>query len=341
MLERTMSKNESNHKNTRQKSDTQNNKQLLSTPYDRYFKASIAIPEIAIPFVKTHVSPALSNKIDYSTFKVVQQSFITDELKEYASDVILEFDLISPDKGNLKPKSKLKPKIKVAILIEHQSTPDKFMAFRVIHYMLCYLQQQFKQQGKNKKLLTPVYPLIFYNGKQTPYPYSLKFEDAFDDPYQIMSNVLAKAIPLIDVNELEEKRLRTQKLLGVMTRALKVRNIVDSLNYLKTIMIDLNSELIISGDQNNYGQIVMTFLANVREPDELQKAIEENPELTVTLKGEYMTAAEYFTQKGEAKKSRAMAINAIEKGLDTVLIADLTELDIKTIEQIKSELENP
>ena len=58
-----------------------------------------------------------------------------------------------------------------------------------------------------------------------------------------------------------------------------------------------------------------------------------------------MTAAEYYTQKGEsrgeAKRSRAVAINAIKKGLDTVLIADLTELDIKTIEQIKSELENP
>ena len=237
-----------------------NTSSKLPIPHDSVFRTSMSNPEIAIPFCKTYVESYLSSKIDYSTLRIIDRHFIDKQLRNYASDVILEFDLLKsrepeptesePTQSNTKTENDQANQVnqvQIAIVIEHQSTPDKFMAFRMMHYMFGYLYEQHKGNKSDSQLLTPVYPLLFYNGIESPYPYSLNLHSNFADPQGIMKRVLNSDIKLIDVSKLEESDLKTQKLLGLMTRAMKFRTIKEQVvDYLNDFFIDLHLELIAS-----------------------------------------------------------------------------------------------
>ena len=81
------------------------------------------------------------------------------------------------------------------------------------------LQNHRKQQPK--QLLPAVYTIVFYHGKETPYPYSLSLQDCFDDPLSIMSEVLYQPLPLIDANQLSDEALKKQQWIGPLLTAMK------------------------------------------------------------------------------------------------------------------------
>ena len=327
----------------------------LPIPHDSYFRTCMANPDIAIPFCKTHIDKSLSSKIDYTTMRIVNRSFLTKALRNCASDVVLEFDLVNPQ--NSPTQTSENKQVSIAILIEHQSTPDKLMAFRVFHYLFNYLNEQLKQQKSDKHLLPPVYPLVFYNGTQTPYPYKLDLFECFADPYQVMKRVLIDEIKLIDVNQLSETELKTQDFLGLMTRAMKFRNITEqTIDYLKALFIDLHLLLEGCDDKNilkvkDYIQTSITYLAAISDIDDFRQAIVENTQIPETTRGDFMTAAEYYIQqgealgeargeargeaKGEARGKSEVAVNALKKGFAVEMVVDLTGLTVEKVKQLK------
>ena len=326
-------------------------------PHDSYFRTCMTNPEIAIPFCKTHIDKSLSNKIDYTTMRMVNRSFLTKSLQNCASDVILEFDLKTPNSDKSHASAhKNKQQVRIAILIEHQSTPDKLMAFRVFHYLFSYLNEQLKQQKSNNQLLPPVYPLVFYNGTQTPYPYKLDLLECFNDPYHIMKRVLINEIKLIDVNQLSDAELKTQHFLGLMTRAMKFRNITEqTIDYLKELFIDLHLLLESCDDKNirkakDYIQTSITYLASISDINDFCQAIEETEQIPETTRGDFMTAAEYYFQQGEQSgEARGkfqgniegkceVAINALSKGFAVEMVVDLTGLTIDKVQELKRNL---
>lgn len=52
-------------------------------------------------------------------------------------------------------------------LIEHQSTPDKLMAFRLLRYALAAMQRHL---DAGHDTLPLVVPILFYHGKVSPRP---------------------------------------------------------------------------------------------------------------------------------------------------------------------------
>lgn len=59
----------------------------------------------------------------------------------------------------------------VHILIEHQSSPDKYMAFRLTRYAVAAMHRHLEAGHKTLPL---VIPILFYQGRRSPYPWSLK-----------------------------------------------------------------------------------------------------------------------------------------------------------------------
>ena len=55
----------------------------------------------------------------------------------------------------------------IAILLEFQSTPDKFMALRLLTYVALLLEELAKDMDLQESgLLPPVLPIVLYNGSQ-------------------------------------------------------------------------------------------------------------------------------------------------------------------------------
>ncbi|NQZ10951.1 MAG: Rpn family recombination-promoting nuclease/putative transposase [Algicola sp.] len=195
---------------------------------------------IAQQFFQQYLPHVLSSALSLDAFEYVDATYIDATLQETFSDLVYR----CPYKNSVNGEAK------VILLVEHQSTPDKLIAFRVYHYLFNMLYKELKARPKSKakNKLPAVFAMVFYNGKQTPYPYSLQLADCFDDPLKIMGQVLQSPLPLIDVNQVHDNELKKQQLLGIMTGAMKHCRERDVAYYLLDLMknlnpIDLSSDL--------------------------------------------------------------------------------------------------
>jgi len=101
--------------------------------------------------LETFVRQPWVAEIDFEQIEKLNKSFISKKHRKHESDLIY--------------KVKLKDKTAyIIVLIEFQSTVQKFMAVRVLHYIMSFYLDLIKQ--KSLKTLPPVFPIVLYNGKK-------------------------------------------------------------------------------------------------------------------------------------------------------------------------------
>ncbi|MEI7990389.1 MAG: Rpn family recombination-promoting nuclease/putative transposase [Chloroflexota bacterium] len=103
----------------------------------------------------------------FATLECVNASFVSDDLREREDDRIWRM--------RLKDRSEDKW-LYVYILLEFQSTVDRFMVVRMLTYIGLLYQDLIKsRQVKEGDYLPPVLPLVLYNGR-TPWKAPLDLE---------------------------------------------------------------------------------------------------------------------------------------------------------------------
>jgi len=110
------------------------------------------------------VASELAEKIDYSRLKRINKTFISDDLQKHEADMI--FSAPFSDKAEDNPKE-----IIIYILIEHQSSVDPEMAFRVLSYMVGIWETQRREWISNnvpmhQRKFRPILPVVFYTGNR-------------------------------------------------------------------------------------------------------------------------------------------------------------------------------
>lgn len=108
------------------------------------------------------IANELVEYLDFSRLEIDKTSYITDILKTLESDLVFTVPFreeVSSDE------------LVIYILIEHQSTVDPMMPFRILNYM-CQIwdNQRRKLEAsdvpKSKWRLRPILPIVFYTGAQ-------------------------------------------------------------------------------------------------------------------------------------------------------------------------------
>jgi predicted transposase/invertase (TIGR01784 family) len=91
------------------------------------------------------------NRIEYTTLERIDKSFVSDEFIERESDLIYKAKFEGKD-------------LYIFILIEFQSTVDRFMSLRMLHY----ITELYEYLVKNHKIKTlpAVFPVMLYNGEK-------------------------------------------------------------------------------------------------------------------------------------------------------------------------------
>ena len=107
------------------------------------------------------VASDLVDMLDFDRLRHVNTSFIPDNLREQESDIICLVPFRGKDTGE----------VLVYILIEHQSTVDVSMGFRILFYMVQIWDAQRrewedKQIPKSQWRFRPIIPIVFYTGEQ-------------------------------------------------------------------------------------------------------------------------------------------------------------------------------
>ncbi|EPE7785803.1 TPA: Rpn family recombination-promoting nuclease/putative transposase [Yersinia enterocolitica] len=175
-------------------------KNSTPTPHDATFRQFLTQPDIARDFMELHLPAELRAICDLSTLKLESGSFVEEDLRQYFSDVLYSLDTVEGEGY-------------VHVLIEHQSSPDKHMAFRLIRYAVAAMQRHLDAGHKKLPLVIPV---LFYVGKRSPYPYSTRWLDEFDNP-ELAAKLYSGAFPLVDVTVIPDDDIMEHRSMAALT----------------------------------------------------------------------------------------------------------------------------
>lgn len=199
------------------------NKAPTSTPHDAVFKTFLRHPETARDFLQIHLPASLRELCDLQTLKLESDSFIEENLRAYYSDVLWS---VNTTEGNGY----------IYVVIEHQSTPDAHMAFRLMRYAVAAMQ---KHLDAGHQQLPLVVPMLFYHGAKSPYPYSLCWLDEFANP-KLARQVYAAAFPLVDITVIPDDEIvqhRRMALLELIQKHIRQRDLMGLVEQIVSLLL--------------------------------------------------------------------------------------------------------
>ena len=124
--------------------------------YTKLFSNLTIFKQLLFSFVKE----SWVYELDFDTAERINKSFISDSYKHRTSDILYKVKLRGKD-------------IYLVILTEFQSSVDRFMALRVLHYITCFYMDYIETKRKEMDnradagyLLPAIFPIVLYNGAE-------------------------------------------------------------------------------------------------------------------------------------------------------------------------------
>ncbi len=179
----------------------------ISNPHDSFFKELLARPEMAADFLANYLPAEILAILDVSKPEIVKDSFVDEELRQHFSDLLYRVKL------------KRGGDAYVCVLFEHNSSPDRWVAFQVLRYEVRFWETE---RRKGVERLPLIFPLVFYHGKErwnVPRNFSALFD--IDDLSEIRKYIPDFEHHLHDVSVYSEGQLKGTLLLRVWLLLLK------------------------------------------------------------------------------------------------------------------------
>lgn len=121
---------------------------LHDSGYKRLFSNLTIFRQLVESFVEEEWVPQL----DFDRAERIDKSFVAEHYKESESDLIYRIPLRDSDQAVI-----------LYLLIEFQSTVDRFMALRVLYYVVSFYMDYRLSHGA-AKMLPAIFPIVLYNG---------------------------------------------------------------------------------------------------------------------------------------------------------------------------------
>ncbi len=313
----------------------------MKTPtsiHDGLFKSFLTVPETAKDFLNIHLPAHIKQICDLDTLQLQSGSFLEDELVPYYSDVLY----------SMKTENGVGY---VYALIEHQSSPDKHMGFRMMRYAIAAMKQHLDAGNETLPL---VVPLLFYHGKTSPYPYSTNWLDEFENP-EIAKALYSQDFPLVDVTVMPDDEIIQHKrvaLLELVQKHVRQRDLLDFTDTLVTLLLErlittnqldsLVEYLLRVGETSNLEDLMRTLAQQVPEHEERFMTVAEQLEARGREQGlkqglkQGRQEGEAFgrqegRQEGQQEAKLTIAKKMLAAGLDKSLISETTGLSEKEL----------
>lgn len=309
-------------------------KNTTPTLHDAVFKQFLTHPETARDFLDIHLPTALRKLCDLNTLQLASGSFIEDDLRPYYSDVLYSLKAGNGDGY-------------VYCLIEHQSTPDKHMAFRLMRYAIAAMQRHLDAGHKTLPLVIPV---LFYQGKVSPYPYSMSWLDEFETP-QYARTLYGENFPLVDITIIPDDEImqhRRMAILELLQKHIRQRDLTELLDQLTTLLLGGNTtqEQLISvinymlqaGESRDPAALINTLASRVPQHEETLMTIAEQLRLEGEQRGiqkGLQLGEQKGRQEGERQAALKIARTMLASGLDRAMVMQMTGLTEAELAQIR------
>ena len=298
------------------------------TPHDLVFKTFLSRMETARDFIAIHLPSALLRLCDLQTLHLESGSFIEDDLHPYFSDMLYSLKTVCGDGY-------------IHVLIEHQSSPDKHMAFRLMRYAIAAMQRHLEAGHKTLPL---VIPILFYQGRRSPYPYSMNWLDNFVDP-ELAGKIYSQNFPLVDITVIADDEIMQHRSMAALTliqKHIRQRDLTRLFDKLAGLLTRNH----ISGQQVI---ALVNYMLQAGKAQDARTLLFEMAQHAPQYGDELMTLAEQLKQEGrtegiqqgiqegmhtgEREASRKIAQAMLKKGIS---VADIIEMTGITAEELPS-----
>ena len=176
----------------------------MANDNDKRYKKIFSNPLVVEELLSSFVHEDFVKDLDFSTLERLDKSFVTEKFQEKESDIIYKVNF----KGN---------EIYIYLLIEFQSTVDKFMSLRILRYILEFYD--FLSQNDKFTKLPAVFPILLYNGED-------KWTAKENISSIIIGNIPEKYIPKFSYYKIIENEISKETLL-------KIHNFISAVFYVE------------------------------------------------------------------------------------------------------------
>ncbi|QCJ71373.1 transposase [Providencia heimbachae] len=306
-------------------------KNQSSAPHDSTFKSFMSKIDNARDFFDIHLPEHIKKLCDFNTLTLTNSSFIDKQLRSRLSDVLYSVET-ELNKGY------------IYLLIEHQSTPDKLMSWRLMHYAFLAMNQHLQQGHRTLPLIVPV---LFYHGSISPYPYAQTWTHCFPWP-DIASELYFNPFPLVDVTVIDDNELINHRKIAVMELAMKHKDLREDINKVTSLLAQAlnqhyNSDddivtvfnyLFVTLDSPNFDRIIKQLINQTENHQEVimniaQRLINQGRQEGIEI------GIQEGVNIGRKEERKAMqqeiALNSLKNGATIEFVCKITGLSRKEV----------
>ena len=264
-------------------SKSDNKKPVVTNPHDQFFREAMKDKRVAQEFLEKHLPAELCAVVNFNHLVLQPRSQSNAVRRESIVDLLFKTYIAGKESY-------------IYLLLEHQSTPDPLMAFRVIEYTINAIRDHLKKHDTRKVPL--IFPLVIYHGK--PYQFEQDINNLVDAPKELVDRYFLKPFQLVDLNEIADEELKQHMWSGVMEFSLKHIFERDMLPFLREIAPTLKT-LVHQGGDDFIGVVLQYIIesAEISDNDALIELINTNVSYEIGEK--IMTPAEKWRQEGELR----------------------------------------
>jgi len=142
-------------------------KQVVTNPHDQFFREAMQDKRVAKEFLEHHLPPELLVLLNLNQLVLQPRSQSNAVRRESIVDLLFKTVIANHEAY-------------IYLLLEHQSSPDPLMAFRVIEYIINAIRDHLKKHNTQKIPL--IFPLVIYHGK--PYQFKRDINRRFNSEVQ-------------------------------------------------------------------------------------------------------------------------------------------------------------
>jgi hypothetical protein len=286
--------------------------------WDRSIRKLLQRPDRVRELVRL-VALELVDHLDFSRLEKVERTFILEDYREREADLVFVLPFLEETEQGLR-------EVIVYILIEHQSSPDPTMPFRVLFYMVRVWNSQREEWeaqkvSKSKWRFRPILPLVFFTG-------SARWEGPLDlAAIMDLPAVLARFVPRHDTLFLNLKGTPPARLIetdhpfGWVLRVLQQEDAsVEELRAALRAAIEHIQQLA-AEDRQQWAELMQFFQAlifhrrEVQEQEVLRRVVESSVGETLAREEvEQMgkTMAQVVFEQGSVQTGQAMLLDLLE-----------------------------
>ena len=245
---------------------------IVHQSHDKLFRASMSDIRVASDFFSAHLPDVLLSKLDFATLSLQKSTFIDEAYQSTEADLLYSVKL-----GESVAY--------LYILCEHQSEIDKYMAFRLLVYIVRAIELHRKRHPKES--LPLIYPLVVYSGEK-PWNAPMDIHDLFGEEENLARQVMFKPYQLIDLARLDDQEIRRHVWAGLFEFALKYRSVVRNVEAFCDTFFPWLKKM--EQQAESYCKIMLSYVINESDINDEKLFVQKAQEhLTGNLRGEAMT----------------------------------------------------